>query len=132
MYDSGKIILGLIIFVGLFTSPVWYDLASGKATDKPNLVFPTKEDQKECVNTAEYMREFHMDLLNVWRDEVVRKGVRTYTSNTGKHFEMSLTKTCTGCHSNKAEFCDQCHDYLGVTPYCWNCHVEPHSSEIKQ
>jgi len=132
MYDSGKIILGLIIFVGLFTSPIWYDLASGKAADKPNLVLPTKADQKECVNTAAYMREFHMDLLNVWRDEVVRKGVRTYTSYTGKSYNMSLTKTCTNCHSNKSEFCDQCHNYLGVTPYCWNCHVEPHSAEIMQ
>jgi hypothetical protein len=132
MYDSGKIILGLVIFVGLFTSPIWYDLASGKAADKPNLVLPTKEDQKECVNTAEYMREFHMDLLNEWRDEVVRKGIRTYTSYTGKRYDMSLTNTCTNCHSNTSEFCDQCHNYLGVTPYCWNCHVEPHSAEIKQ
>lgn len=132
MYDSGKIILGLIIFVGLFTSPVWYDLASGKAADKPNIVLPIKENQKECVNTAAYMREFHMDLLNVWRDKVVRKGIRTYKSNTGKYFEMSLTKTCMNCHSNKSEFCDQCHNYLGVNPYCWDCHVEPHNLEIKQ
>jgi len=132
MYDSGKIILGLIIFVGLFTSPIWYDLASGKAADKPNLVLPAKEDQKECVNTAEYMREFHMDLLNVWRDEVVRKGIRTYTSYTGKRYDMSLTNTCTGCHSNTSEFCDQCHNYVGVTPYCWDCHIKPHSSEINQ
>ena len=132
MYDSGKIILGIIIFVGLFTSPIWYDLASGKAADKPNLVLPAKEDQKECVNTAEYMREFHMDLLNVWRDEVVRKGIRTYTSYTGKRYDMSLTNTCTGCHSNTSEFCDQCHNYVGVTPYCWDCHIKPHSSEINQ
>jgi hypothetical protein len=132
MYDSGKIILGLIVFIGLFTSPIWYDIASGKADAKPDLVLPTKKDQKECVNTAEYMREFHMDLLNVWRDDVVRKGIRTYTSSSGKHFEMSLTKTCLNCHSNKSEFCDQCHNYLGVTPYCWDCHVEPHNPEINR
>ena len=38
---------------------------------------------------------------------------------------MSLTNTCLGCHSNKAQFCDQCHNYLEVTPYCWDCHVDP-------
>jgi hypothetical protein len=29
------------------------------------------------------------------------------------------------CHSNKKEFCDTCHDYSSVTPYCWSCHIEP-------
>ena len=33
--------------------------------------------------------------------------------------------SCMSCHSNKDEFCDRCHDYLAVKPYCWECHVEP-------
>lgn len=130
MYDAGKIIVGLIIFIGLFTSPIWYDFASGESSKKPNIVLPVNEDMKECVASTEYMRASHMDLLNEWRDEVVREGNRIYTSPTGKKFEMSLTKTCTNCHSNKTQFCDQCHDYLGVTPYCWDCHVEPPQMEI--
>lgn len=131
MYDSGKIIVGLIILIGLFTSPIWYDLASGESAKKPKIILPVDEDIKECVASTEYMRSSHMDLLNEWRDEVVREGNRIYTSPTGKEFEMSLTKTCMNCHSNKTEFCDQCHDYLGVTPYCWECHVEPQKMEIK-
>ena len=129
MYDSGKILVGIIIFIGLFTSPIWYDLASGESSNKPNIILPTNEDMKECVASTEYMRASHMDLLNEWRDEVVREGNRIYTSPNGKEFEMSLTKTCTNCHYNKTEFCDQCHDYLGVTPYCWDCHVEPQKTE---
>jgi len=129
MYDSGKILVGIIIFIGLFTSPIWYDLASGESSNKPNIILPTNEDMKECVASTEYMRASHMDLLNEWRDEVVREGNRIYTSHNGKEFEMSLTKTCTNCHYNKTEFCDQCHDYLGVTPYCWDCHVEPQKTE---
>ena len=129
MYDSGKILVGIIIFIGLFTSPIWYDLASGESSNKPNIILPTNEDMKECVASTEYMRASHMDLLNEWRDEVVREGNRIYTSHNGKEFEMSLTKTCTNCHYNKTEFCDQCHDYLGVTPYCWDCHVEPPKTE---
>jgi hypothetical protein len=131
MYDSGKILIGIIVFLILFTSPIWYDLAFGNPTFKPKLVLPTGEDQKECVMSTEYMRDNHMELLNVWRDDVVRKGNRIFTTASGKKFEMSLTKTCIGCHSNKAEFCDQCHNYLGVNPYCWECHVDPQKLEIK-
>ena len=131
MYDSGKILLGLIVFVGLFTSPIWQDLASGESASKPNIILPADEDIKECVAATEYMRTSHMDLLNEWRDKVVRDEERIYTSPGCKEFEMSLSNTCTNCHSNKSEFCDRCHDYLGVTPYCWNCHVEPPQMEIE-
>jgi hypothetical protein len=119
MYDSGKIIIGLIIFVGLFTSPIWYDLSRGKAAlQKPVLTLPSKENQKECVASAEYMREDHMVLLDDWRYEVVRK------SANGKSYNMSLEKSCLNCHSNPSQFCDQCHNYVGVSPYCWDCHTE--------
>ncbi len=72
------------------------------------------------------MRASHMELLDQWRDTVVRDNQRTYVSKlSGKEFEMSLQKTCGDCHSNKAEFCDACHDYTAVQPYCWTCHLEP-------
>ncbi len=67
----------------------------------------------------------HMDLLNEWRDTVVRKGERRYVSASGRAFDMSLTRTCMSCHTSKKEFCDSCHNYLAVVPYCWDCHVEP-------
>lgn len=125
MYDAWKIIIGLIIFVGLFTSPIWYDLLSGnEALKQPVLVLPTKEDQKECVADTNYMRSNHMVLLNDWRYEVVREGKRIYVSANHKDFDMSLTKTCLNCHSNAAQFCDQCHNYVGISPYCWDCHSE--------
>ena len=115
MYDKGKIIIGLIIFVGLFTSPIWYDLLSGKAALKqPDLVLPSKENQKLCVADSTYMRTNHMTLLNDWRYEVVRLGKRNYISDNHKNFDMSLTGTCLNCHSNAAQFCDQCHNYMGL------------------
>jgi hypothetical protein len=70
------------------------------------------------------MRADHMTLLNEWRDLVVRENQRTYTATDGTEYEMSLTKTCLDCHSNKEEFCDKCHTYADVSPYCWDCHVE--------
>jgi hypothetical protein len=68
-----------------------------------------------------------MDLLMTWRDDVVRRNVRTWTAPNGKAYTASLSGTCLRCHANKAEFCDRCHTYAGVTPYCWDCHVDPAS-----
>jgi len=75
------------------------------------------------------MKANHMDLLNQWRDDVVRKGVRIYKAGNGRKFEMSLSNTCMNCHSNKSEFCDECHGYGGVDPYCWDCHIEPEEGQ---
>lgn len=124
MYDSGKIILGLILFVGLFTSPFWYDSLTNKALQKPDLILPARDNQQQCVESVEYMRSNHMILLNEWRDDFVRKGVTIYTSSTGKKYEISLEKSCLGCHSNTTQFCDRCHSYLAVNLTCWSCHTE--------
>ena len=126
MYDSGKIVAGLIIFVGLITFPFWRNLASGQIPQVPDPKIITEAD--ECVAPTEYMRASHMALLNEWRDLVVREGNRKYVSSDGKTYEMSLSNGCMSCHSNKAEFCDQCHNYVGVDVYCWDCHIEPKES----
>jgi hypothetical protein len=125
MYDAGKIIVGLVVFVILATSPLWLNAIMGGSPEVPELQLPTN-GSTECVESTEYMRAEHMDLLNQWRDDVVRNGVRDYVSTTsGKVYDMSLSRTCMDCHSNKAEFCDACHTYMAVSPYCWDCHVEP-------
>jgi hypothetical protein len=125
MYDAGKIIVGLVVFVILATSPLWFNMLTAEGPEAPELVYPTN-GSTECVEAKDYMTANHMDLLNQWRDDVVRTGVRDYVSTTnGKVFDMSLSRTCMDCHSNKAEFCDACHTYTAVSPYCWDCHVEP-------
>ena len=99
-------------------------MASGKADYTPELKYVTAE--KQCVMPTEYMRAKHMDLLNDWRNAVVRDGIRIHTSHEGRKFNMSLTNTCMDCHSNKADFCDQCHNYSAVgQPNCWDCHIVP-------
>jgi len=123
MYDAGKVIVGLVIFLALLTFPTWYNVATGQATYVPELEKPSKGEA--CVMDVEYMRASHMDLLNDWRDRVVRDGERVFTSPDGSKYNMSLTLTCLDCHDKKAGFCDQCHDYMSVDPYCWDCHVIP-------
>jgi len=123
MYDTGKIIGGLIIFLLLITFPVWYNAIGGKADMMPKPKIVT--DAKQCVDDAAFMKTDHMNVLDQWRDLVVRDGLRFINAPDGKRYEMSLSNTCMSCHSNKSEFCDRCHNYLKVDPYCWDCHIEP-------
>jgi len=123
MYDAGKVITGLIIFIGVITFPVWYITVGQGAASAPELEIVTEAEQ--CVEPASYMRVKHTDLLTDWKTSVVRENDRTYIASYGREYEISLTGTCLDCHSNKAEFCDRCHDYAGVKPYCWDCHIIP-------
>ncbi len=125
MPDRGKILIGLAVFVILVTFPFWSRVAvSGEAaTTRPELEYPA--DAEACVEDTPYMTANHMDLLNEWRDRVVREGVMEYTSSSGDTFQMSLTNTCLDCHESRDDFCTRCHDYANVTPTCWECHTTP-------
>jgi hypothetical protein len=125
MYDKDKIIPGLIVFLLLIFSPIIYNGVTGGASVKPELTYPAPEVATKCVESKEFMRANHMQLLFDWRETVVRGGDRSYKNAEGETFNMSLTSQCLTCHSNKEQFCDQCHNYLSVKPYCWDCHVIP-------
>lgn len=128
MYNGGKIILGIIIFIILFTSPLWINIFAGDPEHVPDLKYPT--NATECIDSKEHMNAFHMDILDEWRDLVVRDDIR-YTEINGQKMEMSLSRTCMSCHTSKVDFCDKCHNYLGVDPYCWDCHVMPDEAELE-
>ena len=122
MYDSKKIIPGIIIFIGLITFPFWYNMGkAAPAAPKPEL----PKTEKVCVEATSFMRADHMQLLNDWRNMAVREGDRVYMGLNGKGFVISLQNGCMECHKSKVKFCDKCHNFAGVTPYCWECHVEP-------
>ncbi len=121
MSDKGVITAGLVVLVAVVTLPFWYAFAPTGDAAPPDLVLPT--DGSQCVEDRAYMRANHMDLLNQWRNSVVREGGREYTSESGQRFEMSLTKTCLSCHDDRDAFCTKCHDYVNVEPLCWECHV---------
>ena len=115
--------LGLLLVAG--TSPFWLAVASGGTGTAPDLseVLDSARAHGSCVESSETMRDAHMDLLDSWRDQVVRFGVRTYDRD-GETVTMSLTRTCLGCHGSREEFCTKCHDYVGVEPSCWDCHLD--------
>ncbi len=123
MYDRRNILIGLGIGVLILLFPFFY--GAGKAAKAPE---PTLTDKakgaKECVAPLVFIRAQHMKLLDTWRQEVVRQDIRYYHTD-GKTYYKSLQLTCMECHSNKTKFCDQCHNYMGVSPYCWDCHIAP-------
>jgi hypothetical protein len=129
LYNGPQIIVGLVIFVAIFTYPFWSALGKAAPVPKPQPV--PKSVATQCVADTAYMRVSHMKLLNSWRDEVVRDADRIYVSPSGKAYNMSLTNTCLECHTDKTKFCDQCHNYLAVAPFCWDCHLVPKPKEKK-
>ena len=101
LYNGPQIIVGLVIFLAIFTYPLWSAMGIKAAVPDPQKV--PKSVATQCVADTEYMRLSHMKLLNDWRDEVVRDGDRIYVSANGKAYNMSLTNTCLECHSSKGE-----------------------------
>ncbi|OIP44026.1 MAG: cytochrome C [Deltaproteobacteria bacterium CG_4_10_14_3_um_filter_60_8] len=126
MYDLGKIIPGLIVFVGLVSFPIWYNGGDAGAIPKPEKPVLAKE----CVADIQYMRTTHMQLLMAWRDDIVREGgARTWATARGTEYNRSLQSGCMKCHTSKKKFCDTCHEYAAVTPYCWDCHIAPQETK---
>ena len=139
MYDSKPVITGIVIFLVIFTYPLWSNVGSASTPPKPDakpaLEYAKKANLPQtCVAPKEFMRNSHMVLLDNWRDHVVRQQDRIYVvedenGNTVAQYKISLTSECMKCHSNKKTFCDSCHNYMAISPYCWDCHLEP--KEVK-
>jgi len=129
IYDGVKVIIGIIILFAFLALPFFYNMAMGKAVKVPEPKIDTPaiqklpEKERVCIEPKAYMRENHMKLLDDWRDQVVRDGNRDYKGYT-KKYTISLQNTCLKCHSNYDNFCDECHKYMGIKPYCWTCHVD--------
>ncbi len=123
MRDRPIIWLGLLIFLGLATFPIWRSLSAGTTTKGPEPVLPVRE--KQCVAPLDYMKTSHMSLLINWRDTKVRNNQGMFTAANGKTYTINLTTTCLQqCHTARADFCDRCHNYAGVSPTCWDCHLD--------
>jgi hypothetical protein len=143
MRDRPVIVAGLIAFLAAVTFPVWYNVAARTAAAAPVLARPSDAAiarvrsvavvgsgfpgiapgaARVCVAPRDDMRASHMQLIASWRDDVVRRNDRAFAAYDGYRYEKNLIATCLGCHDNRAQFCDRCHDYAGVAPGCWDCH----------
>ncbi len=122
MRDGAKIAAGLAAFVALALAPVWHRALGGPtARPEPKIEKP----QTRCVAPREVMRASHMQLLDGWREAVVRDARRVDHVAGRPDVTRSLTGTCLECHPNRKDFCDRCHADLAVKPVCWECHPDP-------
>ncbi|ADB58776.1 sulfate reduction electron transfer complex DsrMKJOP subunit DsrJ [Archaeoglobus profundus] len=120
MYHKGYVVLGIILFLALLATPYWVSAGAIKYEDVREELSPSKGTA--CIYSKEWMAQYHMELLNEWRELAVRDGVRTYTTPNGV-FNVSLTE-CWQCHDYEG-FCAKCHDFMEVRPVCWDCHYNP-------
>lgn len=130
MKEKNLIISGIIIFLIIVASP--FVMGTIGKTAAPKLDLTKAKEKGPCVYSAEKMRTEHMQVLDTWRNTVVRDGMRKFVVD-GKEFDMSLSTgdtSCLGCHGDKKEFCDKCHTYASVAPYCWDCHTEPKNTSV--
>lgn len=176
MYDGGKIITGLVIALVILTFPVWWNLGSAMPPAPDPVLAPNAKAAGKCILPKDQMKTTHMQILDNWRNAVVRDSERfmvwnptpaevapellvveeahkavadsvieippfgpvrdlvyqdkqQFKTGQGVMLEMSLQNTCMNCHTSKKEFCDQCHNYTAVSPFCWDCHVAPKEKE---
>jgi hypothetical protein len=131
LYHGDKIIPGLIVFVVMITFPIWFNLAPGESAY--DSAVREIDAANGCIFDTEEMRTSHMQKLSEWRDLVVREEQRYTEDKNGNQVKMSLTSTCMTCHVNtsgnirpdKAPHCTVCHEYVDVSIYCWDCHIDP-------
>jgi hypothetical protein len=121
MYDKKLIIPGLIVFVALMTFPIWKNMGNAGPVPKPEKPVGVQK----CIDSVQVMRTTHMKILDTWRDEVLREGNRKPIVVEGVQYDKSLMNGCLKCHPDKKKFCDECHIYTSVKPYCWDCHYVP-------
>ena len=125
IYNSGKVLIGLVIFVGLVTFPFFYNKGRAIAKPEPKLDTPAimQLQDKKCVEPRDFMRAELMRLLNDWRDSAVRDGKRLYVNLRGQavryisEYLYALPFEQEGIRTD-AIVC-------AVKPYCWGCHIEP-------
>lgn len=119
---------GMIAFIVVFCVLALLPFAANAVSPKAPLELDYNTpainmlEEHKCIEDTEFMKSSHMQLLDQWRNDVVRNGDIVYTATDGTKYEKSLDDTCLACHSNPEDFCDRCHTYEGVEPFCWDCH----------
>jgi hypothetical protein len=120
MLDGGRIIGGVTILLLLSVGPAWVASVHARISGTP----PMFANQGPCVEPRAAMLREHPKILNQWREQAVRHGVRQYRSSDGQTFPASLNGGCLHCHQSAPGFCTRCHAEVGISLNCWSCHKD--------
>lgn len=102
----------------LMAMPLLSSLGSSAVRAKQDFVPQLPTSAKSCLLDRVTMRYHHMEHLRSLRDQVVRRNDR---SALGPDGSLGM-RSCSGCHTDRAAFCDRCHSQASVQLDCFNCH----------
>ena len=74
----------LIVFIVVGILPLLVQPGKGRAGARSSSYTDKAKAAKECVRSKEYMRAEHMQLLDLWREQVVRAAKREYVNPEGQ------------------------------------------------
>jgi len=108
----------LLLVVALaFAAPVF-------AADSSRVPKPVIEAAKgeKCVESTDFMRRNHMELLKHQRDETMHKGIRTRNHSLNGCIECHASRKNNSVVGSDQNFCQSCHSYVAAKLDCFECH----------
>ncbi|MFZ1257843.1 MAG: hypothetical protein WAQ25_00015 [Candidatus Saccharimonas sp.] len=77
----------------------------------------------QCVESANFMRRNHMDLLMHQRDDTMRSGVRKTRHSLKECIACHASQNTNSVAASSTNFCQSCHAYAAVKIDCFECHA---------
>ena len=78
---------------------------------------------EKCVESTEFMRRNHMELLKHQRDETMHNGIRTRSYSLKGCIECHASRKTNSVIGTDQNFCQSCHSYAAVKLDCFECHA---------
>ena len=103
------------MFAGMLPSAVFADRV-------PKPVIEAAQGEK-CVESTDFMRRHHMELLMHQRDETVHKGIRARKYSLNGCIECHASRKNDSVIGTDQNFCQSCHSYVAVKLDCFECHA---------
>jgi hypothetical protein len=111
---------GLLLLVAAlaFAAPVL-------AADSSRVPKPVIEAGKgeQCVESTDFMRRNHMELLKHQRDATTHQGIRTRNHSLNGCIECHASRKNNSVVGSDQNFCQSCHSYAAVKLDCFECHA---------
>jgi hypothetical protein len=107
-----------VLLVLAFVAPVL-------AADSSRVPKPVIEAGKgeQCVESTDFMRRNHMELLKHQRDATMHQGIRTRNHSLNGCIECHASRKNNSVVGSDQNFCQSCHSYAAVKLDCFECHA---------
>lgn len=111
---------GLLLLIAALT--VAAPVCAADATRVPKPVIEAAKGEK-CVESTDFMRRNHMELLKHQRDATMHQGIRTKNHSLNGCIECHASRRDNSVVGSDRNFCQSCHSYAAVNIDCFECHA---------